>query len=52
LQIAQHQISAVQTLSKMMGWQVLSINTHAGVGDMEPLGNTSTVMLASPNGEK
>ncbi|XP_064623431.1 mediator of RNA polymerase II transcription subunit 17-like isoform X2 [Lineus longissimus] len=51
-QIAQHQISAVQTLSKMMGWQVLSINTHAGVGDMEPLGNTSTVMLASPTGER
>ncbi|CAH1791453.1 unnamed protein product, partial [Owenia fusiformis] len=50
-QISNHHISLVQTLSKMMGWQVLSCNTHSGVGNLEPVGSPSTITLASPNGD-
>ncbi|XP_074660283.1 mediator of RNA polymerase II transcription subunit 17-like [Tubulanus polymorphus] len=51
-QIAQHQITVLHNLSKMMSWQILSINFHTGVGELEPLGNASTVMMASPTGDR
>ncbi|KAI0208048.1 Mediator of RNA polymerase II transcription subunit 17 [Lamellibrachia satsuma] len=51
-QIAQHHIISVQTLSKMMGWPVLSVNTHLGIGDVEPVCNALAIMLASPNGTR
>ena len=49
-QIAQHHISTAQSLAKMMGWQVLAINTQVGVADMEPVGNAHSIVMASPNG--
>ncbi|XP_028968174.1 mediator of RNA polymerase II transcription subunit 17 [Galendromus occidentalis] len=51
-QVAQHQVNAVQTLAKYVGWKVLSTCGSVGVGGVEPLGNASSVVMASPNGEK
>lgn len=51
-QVAQHQVSAVQTLAKYVGWKVLSTCGSVGVGGVEPLGNASSIVMASPNGEK
>lgn len=48
--INQHQILAVQALAKCMGWQFLSNSSHLGLGNVEPLGNASSCMLASPTG--
>jgi len=50
--IAQHQVNAVLSLSKLMSWQILSSSSHSGVGTVEPLGNAFTVSLASPNGDR
>ncbi|KAE8748436.1 hypothetical protein FOCC_FOCC004867 [Frankliniella occidentalis] len=51
-QIQQHQITAVQALAKCMGWQLLSNNTHLGVGEVQQMGNASSCMLASPMGDR
>ncbi|PSN33125.1 Mediator of RNA polymerase II transcription subunit 17 [Blattella germanica] len=51
-QIYQHQITAVQALAKCMGWQVLANSTHLGLGAVEPLGNASSCILASPIGDR
>lgn len=51
-QIYQHQITAVQGLAKCMGWQSLSNSSHLGLGAVEPLGNASSCILASPNGDR
>lgn len=51
-QIYQHQIAAVQSLAKRMGWQFLSNSSHLGLGAVEPLGNASSCILASPIGDR
>lgn len=51
-QISQHQVSVVQSLAKMMGWNVLSLTNSCGVGAVEQIGTASSVILASPNGER
>ncbi|XP_014244593.1 mediator of RNA polymerase II transcription subunit 17 [Cimex lectularius] len=51
-QIYQHQISAVQALAKCMGWQYLANSSHLGIGSVEPLGNASSCILASPMGDR
>lgn len=51
-QINQHQISALQTVAKCMAWQTLSNSNHLGIGSVEPLGNASSCVLASPNGDR
>ncbi|XP_055389392.1 mediator of RNA polymerase II transcription subunit 17 [Condylostylus longicornis] len=51
-QINQHQISCLLNLAKCMAWQVLSNSNHLGIGSVEPLGNASACLLASPNGDR
>ncbi|XP_046418232.1 mediator of RNA polymerase II transcription subunit 17 isoform X1 [Neodiprion virginianus] len=51
-QIYQHQITAVQALAKCMGWQFLANSSHLGLGAVEPLGNASSCILASPIGDR
>lgn len=51
-QINQHQITALWHLSKCLGWQMLSNSNHMGIGSVEPLGNASSCMLASPKGDR
>lgn len=50
--INQHQILAVQALAKTMGWQFLANSNHLGLGAVEPLGNASSCILASPTGDR
>ncbi|KAF2904481.1 hypothetical protein ILUMI_01697 [Ignelater luminosus] len=50
--INQHQILAVQALAKTMGWQFLGNSNHLGLGTVEPLGNASSCLLASPIGDR
>jgi len=51
-QVSQHQIHAIQALAKPMGWRVLSMNTNVGVGPVEPSGTASSLVMASPNGDR
>lgn len=51
-QINQHQISGLQQVAKCCGWQTLSNSNHLGIGAVEPLGNASSCVLASPNGDR
>lgn len=51
-QICQHQITGLQNLAKCMAWQTLSNSSHLGIGAVEPLGNASSCLLASPNGDR
>ncbi|XP_068244479.1 mediator of RNA polymerase II transcription subunit 17 [Palaemon carinicauda] len=51
-QISQHNMAAVQGLAKYNGWTVLSSEQNIGTGAIESLGNASTVILASPSGNK
>ncbi|XP_050038305.1 mediator of RNA polymerase II transcription subunit 17 isoform X1 [Dermacentor andersoni] len=51
-QVAQHQVSSVQTLAKFVGWKVLSTCNNVGVGPLEALGNASSILMASPTGDK
>ncbi|XP_064602263.1 mediator of RNA polymerase II transcription subunit 17-like [Liolophura sinensis] len=52
-QVSQHNISIAQTLAKLLGWQVLSYsNPCLGVGDMEKIGSASSIMMASPQGNR
>uniref|UniRef100_T1JGQ6 Uncharacterized protein n=1 Tax=Strigamia maritima TaxID=126957 RepID=T1JGQ6_STRMM len=51
-QISQHQVTAVQALSKLMGWQILASSNNLGIGPVEPLGNASSVVMASPSGDR
>lgn len=51
-QVSQHQVNAVQALAKLMGWKVLSTCNHIGVGPVEPIGNASSVIMASPTGDR
>lgn len=49
-QTYQHQMTAVQAVGRCMGWQLLASSAHLGSGPVEPLGNASSCLLASPNG--
>ncbi|XP_078594072.1 mediator of RNA polymerase II transcription subunit 17-like isoform X1 [Branchiostoma floridae x Branchiostoma japonicum] len=51
-QACQHQVNTVQSLSKMMGWQILHLSNHVGTGPVEKLGNASGIMMASPKGDR
>ncbi|XP_028172050.1 mediator of RNA polymerase II transcription subunit 17 isoform X4 [Ostrinia furnacalis] len=51
-QICQHQMTAVQAVGRCMGWQLLASSSHLGSGPVEPLGNASSCLLASPNGDR
>lgn len=43
-------MTAVQAVGRCMGWQLLASSSHLGSGPVEPLGNASSCLLASPNG--
>ncbi|XP_065339577.1 mediator of RNA polymerase II transcription subunit 17 [Cloeon dipterum] len=51
-QVYLHQMTAVQNLAKCMGWQCLANSAQLGVGAVEPFGNASSCVLASPTGER
>lgn len=51
-QVSQHQVNAAQALAKLMGWKVLSTCNHIGIGSVEPIGNASSVLMASPTGDR
>lgn len=51
-QINSHQISCLLNLARCMAWTVLSNSNHLGIGKVEPLGNASSALLASPNGDR
>lgn len=51
-QINQHQISCLLNLARCMAWQVLSNSSHLGIGEVEPLGNATSALLASPNSDR
>ena len=52
LQVAQHYITGIQTLTKALGWHILALNSHIGVGDLEPVGNAVGTIIASPFHDK
>lgn len=51
-QVSVHQVNAVQALAKMMGWKILAFTLNCGVGPVELIGTASSLVLASPNGER
>lgn len=51
-QINSHQIGSLVNLAKCMAWTVLSNSNHLGIGKVEPLGNASSCLLASPNSDR
>lgn len=51
-QINYHQISGLQLVAKAMAWQTLSNSNHLGIGQIEPLGNATSCLLSSPNGDR
>ncbi|VVC36022.1 Mediator complex, subunit Med17 [Cinara cedri] len=51
-QIYQHQIMGVQSVAKTQGWQCLASSSHLGLGPVEPMGNASSCLLASPIGDR
>lgn len=51
-QISQHQINCLHNLAKCLAWQMLSSSSHLGIGAVEPLGNASSCVLASPNSDR
>ncbi|XP_037946657.1 mediator of RNA polymerase II transcription subunit 17 [Teleopsis dalmanni] len=51
-QINSHQISCLLNLARCMAWTVLSNSNHLGIGKVEPLGNASSCLLASPNSDR
>uniref|UniRef100_A0A1A9WJM0 Mediator of RNA polymerase II transcription subunit 17 n=1 Tax=Glossina brevipalpis TaxID=37001 RepID=A0A1A9WJM0_9MUSC len=51
-QINSHQISCLINLARCMAWPVISNSNHLGIGKVEPLGNASSCLLASPNSDR
>ena len=51
-QVSHHQVNATQALAKMMGWRILAFTSNCGVGAVEMVGTASSLVLASPNGER
>jgi len=52
VQVAQHYILCIQTFTKSLGWHVVALNNHIGVGDLEPVGNAVGAIIASPFHDK
>jgi len=52
LQVAQHYVLGIQMLTKALGWHVLALNAHVGVGDLEAVGNALGTIIASPFHDK
>lgn len=42
----------VQSVAKTQGWQFLASSSHLGLGPVEPMGNASSCLLASPIGDR
>lgn len=42
----------VQSVAKTQGWQFLASSSHLGLGAVEPMGNASSCLLASPIGDR
>merc|ERR1719320_1903540 len=51
-QISQHQVTGVQALAKVMGWQVLASSCFLGSGAVEPFGSAAGCLLANSKGDK
>ena len=51
-QISQHQVTGVQALAKVMGWQVLASSCFLGSGAVEPFGSAAGCLLANSKGMK
>ncbi|GAB0091251.1 Mediator of RNA polymerase II transcription subunit 17 [Sergentomyia squamirostris] len=51
-QINRHQMTGLLNVARCMAWQTLSNSNHLGIGSVEPLGNASSCLLASPNGDR
>ena len=50
--ISHHQMYALQSLTKIMGWKVLSFTSNCGVGPIEKSGTASSMLLSSSDGER
>jgi len=50
--VAQHYILCIQTFTKSLGWHVVALNNHIGVGDLEPVGSAVGAIIASPFHDK
>merc|ERR1711973_890162 len=46
-QISQHQVTGVQALARVMGWQVLASSCFLGSGAIEPFGSAAGCLLAN-----
>jgi mediator of RNA polymerase II transcription subunit 17 len=51
-QLAQHQISGVQNLARVMGWQVLSASSFLGNGAVEPLGSAAGCLISNAKADR
>ena len=51
-QISQHQVTGVQALARVMGWQVLASSCFLGSGAIEPFGSAAGCLLSNARGEK
>ena len=51
-QISQHQVTGVQALARVMGWQVLASSCFLGSGAIEPFGSAAGCLLANAKGQR
>jgi len=51
-QISQHQVTGVQALARVMGWQVLASSCFLGSGAVEPFGSAAGCLLANSKGDR
>jgi len=51
-QISQHQVTGVQALARVMGWQVLASSCFLGSGPVEPFGSAAGCLLANSKGDR
>ena len=51
-QISQHQVTGVQALARVCGWQVLASSCFLGSGAIEPFGSAAGCLLANSRGDK
>ena len=47
-----HQVTGVQALAKVMGWQVLASSCFLGSGAVEPFGSAAGCLLANNKGNE
>lgn len=50
--ISHHQMNALQSLAKIMGWKVMSFTSNCGIGPIEKAGTASSILIGSSNGER